>query len=368
MASRKQRRLNEQERLRVVTLCSGIEAPIQALENQRIRFQHLVACDNNANVKRVGLRNFSPERYLDDVAQAPGQIPGHDLLVAGFPCQSFSLQGRGEGLLDSEGRGIVILYILRVLQLTMPKVVILENVAGLGMANHRPTLEAILELLRWISKGSLRYRVEWQVLDTKFFKIPQSRPRLYIVCVRSDCALERLSCFPWPTPSAESSRDIEAFLDPLPRGCPVNAAAKENWPRQSNKTLFRNWALTMAGLVTRGDRPFQKPFVLDIQGGTGTTAMYGCSPCLTARRAEENGHWISNRARFMSISEMMRLQGMSPERLVIPDGVGKREFKKMIGNSMSVNVLEAILAMIDRVAPSILAGCKTKQLEDKFSS
>ena len=70
----------------------------------------------------------------------------------------------------------------------------------------------------------------------------------------------------------------------------------------------------------------------------------------------------------MSISEMMRLQGMSPERLVIPDGVGKREFKKMIGNSMSVNVLEAILAMIDRVAPSILAGCKTKQLEDKFSS
>ncbi len=177
-------------RLGVVTLCSGIEAPIQCLENLNIRFRHLAACDNDASVKRVLLRNFSPERFISDVALATESLAGLpqdaiDLLVAGFPCQSFSLQGTRKGCRDGQ-RGLLILHIIRVLMQCMPKVCILENVAGLTMGAMRETFEAILELLRSVSKGPLGYHVEWQILDTKFYSVPQSRPRLYVVMFRSD--------------------------------------------------------------------------------------------------------------------------------------------------------------------------------------
>ncbi|MCP4244436.1 MAG: DNA (cytosine-5-)-methyltransferase, partial [bacterium] len=167
--------------VRVVTLCSGIEAPMQAYERLRIPFIHAVACDKDPAVKKMLLANFSPRLWLDDVCGAAGRLPPHDMLWAGFPCQPFSLSGAGHGFADPAGRGVVIMHIINVIRTHMPKTVVLENVKGLVSSSHKPYFEAILQVLSEIRCDGLRYRVEWAVLDTKHFGVPHSRPRVWIV-------------------------------------------------------------------------------------------------------------------------------------------------------------------------------------------
>ena len=171
--------------LGVVTLCSGIEAPIQSLEELPWHFNHLASCDIEPSVKKVVLSNFAPAIFIDDVAHAVEALDrlrlpqdAVDLLVAGFPCQPFSLQGSRGGFNDTGGRGFVVLHIARVIAQCMPKIVLLENVAGLAWGKMRETFDAILEILRGISTENVKYHVYWKILNSKYHHTPQSRPRL----------------------------------------------------------------------------------------------------------------------------------------------------------------------------------------------
>ena len=84
--------------LRVVTLCSGIEAVIQGYENLRVPHVHAAACDNNKHVQQMIRRNFSPNVIFPDLRLLKNsEMPTCDMLWAGFPCQSFSAEGRNAG-------------------------------------------------------------------------------------------------------------------------------------------------------------------------------------------------------------------------------------------------------------------------------
>lgn len=115
------------------------------------------------------------EVFYDDATTIdPGAMPDFDLLCGGFPCQAFSIAGKRKGFEDA--RGTLFFEIARVARTKRPAYLLLENVPGLLSHDGGRTFAAILDTL-----CDLGYSVEWQVLNSKDFGVPQSRRRVYII-------------------------------------------------------------------------------------------------------------------------------------------------------------------------------------------
>ena len=115
------------------------------------------------------------ERYYPDARKIdPNDLPGFDLLCGGFPCQAFSNAGRRKGFEDA--RGTLFFEIARLAQARRPAYLLLENVPGLLTHDQGRTFSAILATL-----NDLGYRVEWMVLNSADFRVPQVRKRVFIV-------------------------------------------------------------------------------------------------------------------------------------------------------------------------------------------
>jgi DNA (cytosine-5)-methyltransferase 1 len=114
------------------------------------------------------------KNYGDCTAINAKELPEFDFLAGGFPCQSFSIAGRRRGFEDT--RGTLFFDIARILKEKRPKHFLLENVKGLLSHDGGRTFKTIIAAL-----AELGYRVEWQVLNSKNFEVPQNRERVFIV-------------------------------------------------------------------------------------------------------------------------------------------------------------------------------------------
>lgn len=119
--------------------------------------------------KQIGGKNYGDATRIDTTG-----LPDFDLLCGGFPCQAFSIAGKHRGF--EEARGTLFFDVARILSDKRPRHFILENVKGLLTHDQGKTFQTILEIL-----ADLGYLVEWQVLNSKDFGVPQSRERVYIV-------------------------------------------------------------------------------------------------------------------------------------------------------------------------------------------
>ncbi len=120
--------------------------------------------------------------YGDATAINATELPDFDLLVGGFPCQSFSIAGKRKGFDDT--RGTLFFDVARILAEKRPRHLVLENVKGLLSHNGGETFQTILGVL-----SDLGYRVEWQVLNSKDFGVPQNRERVYFIGhLRGECS------------------------------------------------------------------------------------------------------------------------------------------------------------------------------------
>lgn len=102
-------------------------------------------------------------------------IPEFDILLAGFPCQAFSIAGKRQGFSDT--RGTMFFEIERILEYHKPKCFMLENVKGLLSHNNGETIKIMLDIL----ENKLKYKVYYKVLNAKDFGVPQNRERIIIV-------------------------------------------------------------------------------------------------------------------------------------------------------------------------------------------
>jgi len=119
--------------------------------------------------------NFKTEYHPTDIRQAStDNIPRHNLLCAGFPCQAFSIAGKRRGFEDT--RGTLFFEIARILEAKKPSYFILENVRGLLSHQKGQTYKVILEVLE-----DLGYEYQWMVLNSRFFGVPQNRERVFII-------------------------------------------------------------------------------------------------------------------------------------------------------------------------------------------
>jgi len=133
-------------------------------------------CVSVYNRRFVGFNRRFEEKYeAKDIREVEaGEIPDHDLVCAGFPCQSFSIAGRRQGFDDI--RGTLFFEIARILKQKRPRCVLLENVWGLLSHDKGKSVQRILKIL-----AELGYRVQWQVLNSKDFGVPQNRNRVFII-------------------------------------------------------------------------------------------------------------------------------------------------------------------------------------------
>ena len=142
-------------------------------------FQCIGHCeiDKYADASYRAIHNPGKEElyYPDARTIDPDTMPDFDLLCGGFPCQAFSTAGKRLGFEDS--RGTLFFEIARLAAARRPSYLLLENVPGLLSHDKGRTFTAILSTL-----SELGYGIEWLVLNSKDFGVPQSRRRVYIVC------------------------------------------------------------------------------------------------------------------------------------------------------------------------------------------
>lgn len=133
--------------------------------------------DKHAEASYRAIHDVRKEERYDPDARVihPNDLPDFDLLCGGFPCQAFSLAGRRKGFEDA--RGTLFFEIARLAEAKRPSYLLLENVPGLLSHDGGRTFAAILTAL-----SDLGYHVEWTVLNSADFQVPQSRKRVFLIC------------------------------------------------------------------------------------------------------------------------------------------------------------------------------------------
>lgn len=147
----------------------GLESGLQAIEAES---DCVFSCDIDRQARETYALNFSDEPH-GDIMDAD-ELPQHEILLAGFPCQPFSYAGARRGFGDT--RGTLFFEVERVARHRRPKVMVLENVRGLVSHDSGRTLQTIISRLE-----NLGYGVIYRVLNSADFGVPQNRMRIYII-------------------------------------------------------------------------------------------------------------------------------------------------------------------------------------------
>lgn len=161
------------EKLRYIDLFSGIGGlryPLTELENTECVFSSEI----DPKAIETYYQNFGDIPNGDITKIDPKDIPNHDLLLGGFPCQPFSFAGKKKGFDDERGK--LIYSVINILKVKKPKYFILENVKGfISKKNFTNFLNIIHEIEK------IGYKINWKILNSKDFGLPQNRERVYIV-------------------------------------------------------------------------------------------------------------------------------------------------------------------------------------------
>ena len=245
-----------------------------------------------------------------EIAEA---LEGIDLLTAGFPCQAFSVAGKGRGFDDA--RGTLFFDVARIAEQVKPRYLLLENVKGLLFHNKGETFARILSTL-----DELGYDAEWQLLNSADFGIPQSRDRVFII--------GHLRTEPF----------IRVF--PITRG---------------NGTVVKQFrgAGNTDGVIPTAVAPVLTPG-RKIKRQNGRRFKTFGEPMFTLTGQDIHGVVISNGVavdiRRLTPLEYFRLQGF-PDRfyyLATVAGVKKAQLYKQAGNAVTVPIVEAIAQRLTR--------------------
>src|SRR5690625_3189053 len=168
----------EQYDFTYVSLFSGIGGFEQALNKLGGTCVFASEFDKFAQQSYTAL--YGDEHLHGDITKIDEKdVPEHDLLVGGFPCQSFSVAGKRKGFDDT--RGTLFFEIARIAAEKKPKALLLENVKGLINHDKGNTLDTMIKTL-----NDIGYVVDFDVLNSKYFGVPQNRERIFIVAIRKD--------------------------------------------------------------------------------------------------------------------------------------------------------------------------------------
>jgi len=300
---------------------------------------------------------FAQKTYIANYGDVPNgditqiksaDIPDHDILLAGFPCQTFSQAGLKKGFDDT--RGTMFFEIQRILAEHRPKAFLLENVKQLRGHNKGKTLETILAILRGEHKQKvpasipmskeakkalsvkLNYYVDFKVLRAGDFGAPQNRERIFIVgfdkdYYGKDARFEDI--FKWPEPPQTKTR-VGDILENL------NKIKPENDKYTISDKLWTGHKRRLREHKNKGNGFGYSLFNADSEYTNTISARYykdGSEILIDQSKLKKNPRKLTSR-------ECARLQGF-PEEFIV-DAVSQGQIYKQFGNSVCVKVVEAV--------------------------
>ena len=386
--------------LRVLSLFSGIGAFEKALKNIGKDFELVNYCeiDKYASKAYSMIHNVSEDLNLHDVTKIDtSKLHDIDLITYGFPCQDISIAGRQRGFTDNKGnctRSGLFFEALRIIEDTKPKYAIAENVKALTSKKFKNEFETVLNSLN--NAGYTNY---YAVLNAKDYGIPQNRERIFIVSIRND-----LNCglFQFPIKRKlnvrlkdylENEVDDKYYIDNERSRNLINQIVTKNSiiePTLVDGTIFdpkvkdicnciparydagiqnqksigcmviepskinrlgnlygENMGTSMGGNVYSPDGII--PTLTTSQGGNRQPLIVESNHSVTGSMQEHtaihkglNVNDMEFIIRKLTPKECFRLMGFSDVDFDSIHGISNTQLYKMAGNSIVVNVLEAI--------------------------
>lgn len=270
--------------------------------------------------KKTYEANFGEVPFGDITQVSEKEIPDHDILLGGFPCQPFSIAGvskkkslgRQHGFLDKT-QGTLFFDIARIIEHKKPKVFMLENVKNLVSHDKKKTFKIITETLT-----ELGYSIHYKVLDAKYY-VPQHRERIIIVGFKKSVFKEKETFeFPEPPNTELAVRDI------------------------LQKRVDTKY--TLSDKLWNYLQEYKKKHQAKGNGfGFGLTDLNGVSRTLSARYYKDGSEILipqkGKNPRRLTPRECARIQGF-PDKYIIP--VSNNQAYKQFGNSVAMPLIEAV--------------------------
>tara|TARA_B100001093_G_scaffold494553_1_gene538096 strand:- start:39 stop:1262 length:1224 start_codon:yes stop_codon:yes gene_type:complete len=286
--------------------------------------------------------NFGELPHGDITKIAASEIPSHDILLAGFPCQAFSQAGLRKGFNDT--RGTLFFEIQRILAHHQPAAFVLENVKQLKGHNNGETLKTILNILKGegnnkipndinISKSSkqalekkLNYWVDFKILRAADFGCPQNRERIFIVGFNKDKVsnIDFETSFSWPKKIKNKTRVGNILEKNVLEKYTISQKLLDGHIRRKEKHLIKGngFGFSLFNANSEYTNTLSARYYKD-----GSEILIDQSD-------------IKNRPRRLTPRECARLQGF-PEKFIV-DAVSDVQIYKQFGNSVTVPVLIAV--------------------------
>jgi len=252
-------------------------------------------------------------------------IPKHDILCGGFPCQAFSISGKQKGFEDTSGT--LFFDIARIVNFHKPKILFLENVKNFTRHDNGKTLQTVVETLT-----NLDYTVQYKILNTSNFGLPQNRERVYIVAFHNSYAIKTIN---FPSPNLISK--LEDILEANPTDGKIINRQDISFYKDFNPSQ------NIFGNIDLPNKPIQIGKVN--KGGQGERIYHPLGHAITLSAygggvgSKTGLYKIKNEIRKLSPRECARIQGF-PEEFIMPESIS--EAHKQFGNSVSINVLQCI--------------------------
>ena len=289
---------------------------------EKVGFKTIYANEFDPMPKLTFEHNFdTPVDCRDINIVTNREIPNFNIMLAGFPCQAFSVAGYRQGFDDEKGRGVLFFQLARIFKEKKPEVIFLENVKNLVAHDSGKTFRIIIEALE--EEG---YHVKYQVLNTmEYGNIPHNRERIYLVGFLDKEAYKEFD-FPKPIPLTTKLSDLIDFEN------------KFEDKYYYTKDSFLHYE-ELKNSMTRMDTVYQwrRVYVRENQSNV--------CPTLTANMGT-GGHNVplvltKHGIRKLTPRECFLLQGF-PKDFKLPDNIANAHLYKQAGNSVSVTVIERI--------------------------
>jgi DNA (cytosine-5)-methyltransferase 1 len=286
----------------------------------------LFSSDFDKECQKIYELNFKEKPYGDITKININEIPSHDLLSAGFPCQPFSISGKQGGFDDT--RGTLFFDVARIIKKKKPKIIFLENVANFASHDNGKTLSTVRKVLI-----DLKYNFFYKILNSSDFGVPQSRKRTYMIVIKKSYNDNE---FIFPKPINKDTRLLD-FLEKKidPKSIVFKnkkAVLKKNITENANLfNLLSNKPIRI-GTVNKGgqgDRiydPLGHAITLSAHGG-GTGSKTGL-------------YLINNKIRKLLPRECANISGF-PNNFKLSDNPNVSY--KQFGNTVVVNVIQHIV-------------------------
>jgi len=275
-------------------------------------------------------KNFGEQPFGDITKIDEKDIPDHDILFAGFPCQPFSIIGQMQGFSDI--RGTLFFDIARILEHKQPKAFVLENVKQLVGHDKGKTLKIILKTLK-----DLGYHVRYAVLNALDYGLPQKRERVIIVGHREPIL------FSFPAP-------IRPFK-------PLSEILEKNVDRKHYASDY---------IVEKRKAKHKSAYKLSIwhENKAGNICSYPYSCAL--RAGASYNYLLVNGERRLTPREMFHLQGFPDNYKIVAND---SQARKQAGNAVPVNIVKAvILKLLPYVAASMDKTSVLKDYEIEYAA